>query len=148
MLVLEPPKVQESDENPAFLQPSRQILKLVFYYKKIIIYITMVSYVKNDEEWESLMEKSKMKLVVVDFTATWCPPCQRIAPKFEAMARDFSNLAIFVKVDVDDADTQKIAHKCGIQAMPTFQFYKNGVKVDELQGADEESLRNKVEKNT
>jgi len=71
MLVLEPPKVQESDENPAFLQPSRQILKLVFYYKKIIIYITMVSYVKNDEEWESLMEKSKMKLVVVDFTATW-----------------------------------------------------------------------------
>jgi len=64
------------------------------------------------------------------------------------MARDFSNLAIFVKVDVDDADTQKIAHKCGIQAMPTFQFYKNGVKVDELQGADEESLRNKVEKNT
>lgn len=61
------------------------------------------------------------------------------------MARDFSNLAIFVKVDVDDAD--KIASKCGIQAMPTFQFYKNGVKVDELQGADEMSLRNKVKKN-
>jgi len=60
------------------------------------------------------------------------------------MAEDFPN-AIFVKVDVDDASD--VAEACGISAMPTFQFYKNGVKVDEFSGADEAKLRSTVMKN-
>lgn len=57
------------------------------------------------------------------------------------MSKEYSNV-IFVKVDVDAQD--KIAQKCGIRAMPTFQFYKNGGKVDELQGADVNTLKGKV----
>ena len=64
-----------------------------------------------------------------------------IAPQFEAMSNEFTN-AIFVKVDVDSQD--KIVQKCGISAMPTFQFYKNGEKVDELTGADVGTLKKKV----
>jgi thioredoxin 1 len=52
--------------------------------------------------------------------------------------------AEFVKVDVDDADD--VAQACGIQAMPTFQFYKGGNKVDELQGADPHKLKALVAK--
>ena len=40
------------------------------------------------------------QIVVVDFTATWCGPCQYIGPGFEAMAAEFSN-ALFAKVDVE-----------------------------------------------
>eukprot|EP00579_Thalassiosira_antarctica_P008500 CAMPEP_0201902026 /NCGR_PEP_ID=MMETSP0902-20130614/54743_1 /ASSEMBLY_ACC=CAM_ASM_000551 /TAXON_ID=420261 /ORGANISM="Thalassiosira antarctica, Strain CCMP982" /LENGTH=61 /DNA_ID=CAMNT_0048436015 /DNA_START=637 /DNA_END=822 /DNA_ORIENTATION=+ len=57
------------------------------------------------------------------------------------MSEEFSN-AIFVKVDVDAMD--KIAQKCGVRAMPTFQFFKNGQKVDELMGADVNALKAKV----
>lgn len=46
--------------------------------------------------------------------------------------------AEFVKVDVDDADD--VAQACGIQAMPTFQLFKGGVKVDEMKGADQVNL--------
>ena len=84
------------------------------------------------------------KLTVVDFTATWCGPCQRIAPKFEAMAADCPEVQ-FVKVDVDaNAET---AQACGVQCMPTFQFYKAGQKIDEMSGANEEGLRQKIEAN-
>ena len=57
------------------------------------------------------------------------------------MSKEYSN-AIFVKVDVDAMD--KIAQKCGVRAMPTFQFFRGGEKVDELMGADVSSLKQKV----
>ena len=81
------------------------------------------------------------KLVVVDFTATWCGPCQFIAPKFAEMA-EANPEAIFIKVDVDDNDATAAA--CGIQCMPTFQFFKDGQMVHKMEGADEATLRAKV----
>lgn len=70
-----------------------------------------------------------------------CGPCQMVAPHFEAMSNEYSN-AIFVKVDVDAQD--KIAQNCGVRAMPTFQFFKDGAKVDELMGANVAALKAKV----
>ena len=67
-----------------------------------------------------------------------------IAPIFEKLASENPE-ATFVKVDVDEADD--VAASCGIQAMPTFQFYKNGAKVDELQGADPAKLKALIAKN-
>jgi thiol-disulfide isomerase/thioredoxin len=66
-----------------------------------------------------------------------CGPCQMIAPKFEALSKTHTDVE-FVKVDVDDADD--IAAMCGVQAMPTFQFFKGGKKVDEMKGANVNGL--------
>ena len=64
-----------------------------------------------------------------------------IGPIFEMIAEENPDIACF-KVDVDDASD--VASDCGISAMPTFQFYKNGEKVDELCGASEDLLREKI----
>ena len=45
-------------------------------------------------------------------------------------------------MDVDA--NNETAGACGISCMPTFQFYKNGEKVDELRGASEDQLRAKI----
>uniref|UniRef100_A0A8C6UAS8 Thioredoxin n=1 Tax=Neogobius melanostomus TaxID=47308 RepID=A0A8C6UAS8_9GOBI len=83
------------------------------------------------------------KLVVVDFTASWCGPCKMIAPVFEKMA-DENKDVVFLKVDVDEASD--VSEKCGISSMPTFQFYKNGEKLEQFSGASEEKLRATVAK--
>lgn len=56
------------------------------------------------------------QVVVVDFTATWCGPCQRIGPIFVKLAEENSNNAnmVFIKVDVDEASD--ISEKVGISA--------------------------------
>lgn len=90
------------------------------------------------DEFESALREAGDKLVVVDFTATWCGPCKMIGPVFDSLAAEYEGRAAFLKVDVDqNAET---AQDCGIRAMPTFQFYKGGGKVAEFAGADQAKL--------
>ena len=99
----------------------------------------MVKYLTDINEFNTL--KAGNKLLVVDFTASWCPPCRMIAPMFEKMAEEHPE-AILVKVDVDDA--ADIAGECGISCMPTFQFFKNGSLLAKLEGANPPALRAKI----
>jgi len=70
-----------------------------------------------------------------------CGPCQNVAPHYETMSKENPNV-IFVKVDVDAQES--IAGRCGVRAMPTFQFFKDGNKVGEVMGADVAALKAKV----
>ena len=69
----------------------------------------------------------------------WCQPCQRIAPAFAALADEYAESAIFVKVDVDTLG--ELAAELGVTSMPTFLFFKSGEVIDTMRGADENGLR-------
>ena len=57
---------------------------------------------------------------IVDFYATWCPPCVTATPIFAKMSNDFPQVT-FLKVDVDM--NKEIAQAEGIEAMPTFKLF-------------------------
>merc|ERR1711975_13534 len=105
-----------------------------------------VQMLETKKDFDKTLSDAGSKLVVVDFTATWCPPCQRIAPVFAAMAEELSKEAVLVKVDVDA--NSETAQACGIECMPTFQFFKNGALVEELEGASEQKLRELIAKHS
>ena len=83
------------------------------------------------------------KLVVVDFTASWCPPCQMIKPHFEEWGNTYAEKCLLVKVDVDA--NAEAAQAAGIQAMPTFKFFKGGQEVHMIRGADVNGVKAKIE---
>ncbi|GIJ86068.1 mitochondrial thioredoxin [Aspergillus pseudoviridinutans] len=77
--------------------------------------------------------------VIVDCSATWCGPCKVISPIFEGFSTqdEFKN-AKFYEIDVDDLS--EVAAELGIRAMPTFIFFKDGQKVNEVVGANPPAL--------
>uniref|UniRef100_A0A3Q3E1Y6 Thioredoxin-like n=1 Tax=Labrus bergylta TaxID=56723 RepID=A0A3Q3E1Y6_9LABR len=96
----------------------------------------MVREVEN-LDFQNILKEAGDKLVVVDFTATWCGPCKQIGPKFvvsELFSLGHSNRFVFLK-----------SGQCKISCMPTFQFYKNGVKIDEFSGANAAQLVEKIQ---
>lgn len=85
------------------------------------------------------------KPVLVDFWATWCPPCRMIAPTLEKLAGEFAGKATIAKLDVDQ--NPQTAQVFQVHSIPTLIVFKNGKMVDKAVGAlPEPALRNLIQK--
>ena len=71
--------------------------------------------------------------VLVDFNATWCGPCQAIAPIIDELKAEFAGRAGVVKVDVDQH--AEIAGRYGIMSIPALVVFKDGQEIDRIVGA-------------
>ena len=83
---------------------------------------------KQDFENEVLKNP---KMVVVDFFATWCGPCQMLMPVLEEIASERDDFDI-IEIDVDKA--QELAMEYDIEAVPIMIIFKNGAAIDRLGG--------------
>ncbi len=54
--------------------------------------------------------------VVIDFSATWCPPCQQFGPIFEKVADEYEGRVKMVSIDVDE--NEDLARKFGVESIP------------------------------
>ncbi|KAL4158074.1 hypothetical protein PRNP1_003854 [Phytophthora ramorum] len=98
--------------------------------------------VHGDSDWNSQMQSAGGKLVVVDFSAVWCGPCQHIKPVYHQLSDQYHDV---VFLEVDEAQNRALIGTLGVRGFPTFHFYVNQSKVDELVGADPNQLRAKIE---
>ena len=75
-----------------------------------------------------------MKIVLKDFYAVWCPPCQMLKPIIHKLEEEpeFKGKVEFLKIDVD-AD-RKEAEKYGIQSIPTIVVEKDGKLAEKVVG--------------
>jgi|TARA_B110000305_G_C19157603_1_gene501052 thioredoxin 1 len=97
----------------------------------------MVKMISNLVELQNILETNRF--VIIDFTASWCGPCQRIGPVFSELSENNPNVAC-IKIDVDNEDTKQICSLCEVRSMPTFVLVKYGEVVDKLTGSDPSSL--------
>lgn len=77
----------------------------------------------------TINQHNPSELVVIDYTARWCMACQGAMPKFLRASRKFPNTT-FVVADIDGLDR----YASEFAVAPTFCFYRDGQKVDELLG--------------
>jgi len=96
-----------------------------------------VTPIDSYDEFKKIINSGKV--VIIDFWATWCGPCNVISPVFEQLSNMHINDDVeFYKVDVD-AQTE-IAQEAGIKAMPTFIAFKNGEQIGSTVGASPPKL--------
>lgn len=88
-----------------------------------LIHITKDSFSKEVMKTE--------KVVLLDFWATWCGPCQMIAPVLDEIAEECPDVTVG-KIDVDKE--QDLAISFGITSIPTLIVIKNGKAVDKAIG--------------
>ena len=92
----------------------------------------MVKYV-NAEALEELIASSN-KPVFCDFWASWGGPCRMLAPVFEEVSDKYEDKATFVKIDIDEEDSEAAAIQYGITSIPNVIAFKGGKAVDNSLG--------------
>ncbi len=83
------------------------------------------------ENFEQEVINSKLP-VLIDFWATWCGPCQMIAPTVEEIAEEYEDRIKVGKINVDDE--RDLAVSFGISSIPTLVLMKNGKAADMMVG--------------
>ena len=86
----------------------------------------------TDDAFEEQIE-GHQGLAMVDFWATWCGPCQIIAPVVEQLAQEYEGKLKVAKLDVDS--NQKTAMRFNVRSIPSVLFFKDGEHVDTVVGA-------------
>ena len=109
----------------------------------------MSQYVKEitEAEYEAeVLVASETQPVVLDFYSTECPPCEALAPKYDAVAEHLAGRARFVKIFRQG--NRELAQRLGVTGSPTLVFYEGGREVGERMGGEDikrTALKGRVE---
>ncbi|KAG5649934.1 hypothetical protein H0H81_001408, partial [Sphagnurus paluster] len=104
--------------------------------------------ITNPPAFQSFLETHRAAVAL--FTSETCPPCRMIEPVFERLSEEKGvksdgTGAGFAKIDISVGLGNSLASEWGIRATPTFLFFLDGRKLDELKGANANELRSQVD---
>ncbi|MDH7578021.1 MAG: thioredoxin [Bacillota bacterium] len=85
----------------------------------------------TDSNFESEIKNANLP-VLVDFWASWCGPCQMLAPVLEELADEFSERLLLGKINVDE--NRQTAADNGVMSIPTLILFRDGSEVARFTG--------------
>ncbi|ANZ41519.1 thiol reductase thioredoxin [Lentzea guizhouensis] len=77
--------------------------------------------------YAEVMEMSRTKLVVLDFGATWCPPCRQMKPVIERLAAQYGGRFLLGEVDADTS--RELLTRYRVQYLPTLVPVRNAAEL-------------------
>ena len=86
----------------------------------------MIHYIENGQIINEVTNSEK--LVIIDFFATWCVPCQMMSEVLRNVEKEYEDVVEVFKVDVDE--NQETAIRYDVTSMPTLVFFKDGEEVE------------------
>ncbi len=89
----------------------------------------------DETNFESEVLKSE-KPVLVDFTATWCGPCQKLKPTLKKLFSEKHDIVRVGQVDIDE--NSELAQKYGVRSVPTVVLMYKGKEAERIIGAARE----------
>ena len=89
----------------------------------------------TDENTKELIESGQP--LVIDFWATWCGPCMRLAPIIDQLATEYEGKVLIGKYNVDEESD--MSTEFGIRSIPTLLFFKDGELKAQLIGGSSKS---------
>jgi thioredoxin 1 len=96
-----------------------------------------MEYEFTDKNFEQEVLQSQ-GLVLVDFWAPWCGPCQMMGPIIEELAKEFEGKAKIGKCNVDENGGS--AEKFAVMSIPSIKIFKDGKVVKEFTGAQSKMI--------
>ena len=103
----------------------------------------MVQNINSKEEFDNILNETKW-IIIADFFATWCGPCQMLKPVIEELSEEHKDIK-FVKVDVDEVT--ELAAEYWITSIPTvFIVYNHDIKEGFLWANPKEFYEEKIKK--
>ncbi len=85
----------------------------------------------EDASFDRLVLKAA-KPVLIDFWATWCKPCQMVAPVLDELSGEYEGRVEFLKMDVDK--NPQTPAKYSVRSLPTIMVFKAGQPVSHMIG--------------
>jgi thioredoxin 1 len=81
---------------------------------------------------QNFQQKTKGKVVLVDFWAAWCAPCRMMAPVLNDVASELNGNSQVGKVDIQQY--QSLANQFKVRSIPTLILLKNGIEINRFAG--------------
>ena len=95
----------------------------------------------TDENTKELIESGQP--LVIDFWATWCGPCMRLAPVIDQLATEYEGKVLIGKYNVDEESD--MSTEFGIRSIPTLLFFKDGeLKGQRIGGSSKSEVEAKI----